>query len=178
MDYFVSGVLRERRLEANLSQEELAARAEIDVRTVRRIETNKGASTQTLKKVCNVLKIGFHEAETDKVLEEYQMINLPNVKSGRDLAHLWIHCAHLDYYSDPADQLEWWENQVVEDFINTILEMMEVFEMVEAAERLYFIEKMDEELNKLSKQGYYIYGSCNDTLTNDFKMTELVFTKV
>lgn len=41
MDKFVCDYLKKRRLEANLTQEQLAERANVDVRTVRRIENNE-----------------------------------------------------------------------------------------------------------------------------------------
>lgn len=178
MDYFISKMLRQRRLEANLSQEQLADRAEVDVRTIRRIEANKGGSPHSLKKVCNVLKIGFKEPEANEILSEYQEIHLPNVKSGRELAHLLRHYNHLDYYTEPESQLEHEEECLIEDFIETILELMYIFDFVATQERKLFIDQFDKELIKLAKQGIFIYGSCNDTLTDDFKMVELVFTKL
>ena len=41
MEKFVSDMLKQRRLEANLSQEQVAERVNADVRTVRRIENNE-----------------------------------------------------------------------------------------------------------------------------------------
>ncbi|WP_405027366.1 hypothetical protein [Lysinibacillus boronitolerans] len=55
---------------------------------------------------------------------------------------------------------------------------MELFDVVGTEDRQFFINKFDEELVALNKQGFYIYGSCNDTLINPFKYTELVFAKV
>ena len=100
------------------------------------------------------------------------------MKSGRDLAHLLIHCSHLEYHPDPTNQLEFEETLLIEEFMQTIMEMMEVFDFVEQEDRQFFIDKFDEEIKCLNKEGFYIYGSCNDTLVNPFKYTELVFVKI
>lgn len=178
MEKFISDMLKQRRLEANLSQEQLAERANVDVRTVRRIENNEVNRSPYLKNICKVLNISFREANPDEILSVHRSVNKPNVKTGRDLAHLLINCNHLEYYPDPADQLEIEETWIIEDFMQNIMEILEVFDLVETEDRLFFINKFDEELETLNKRGFYIYGSCNDTLVNPFKYTELVFAKV
>ena len=178
MEKFISDMLKQRRIEANLSQEQLAERANVDVRTVRRIENNEVKHSPYLKNICKVLNISFKEANPDEILSVHRSINKPNVKSGRDLAHLLFNCDHLEYYPDPADRLEFEGTWFIEEFMQTIMEMMEVFDVVDTEDRQFFINKFDEELVALNKQGFYIYGSCNDTLVNPFKYTELVFAKV
>lgn len=178
MEKFISYLLKQRRVEANLSQEQLAERANVDVRTVRRIENNEVKRSPYLKNICKVLNISFKEANPDEILSAHRVVNKPNVKSGRDLAHLLFNCNHLEYYPDPADQLEFEETWIIEEFMQTVMEMMEVFDVVDAEDRQFFINKFDEELGALNKQGFYIYGSCNDTLVYPFKYSELVFAKV
>lgn len=178
MEKFISDMLKQRRLEANLSQEQLAERAHVDVRTVRRIENNEVRHSPFLKHICQVLNISFTEANPDEILSEHRSINKPNVNTGRDLAHLLINCNHLEYNPDPADQLSEREAWIIEEFMLTIMEMMEVFDFVEQDDRQFFIDKFDEEIKSLNKVGFYIYGSCNDTLVNPFKYTELVFVKI
>ncbi|WP_339195936.1 helix-turn-helix transcriptional regulator [Solibacillus sp. FSL R5-0449] len=178
MEKFISDMLKQRRLEANLSQEQLAERAHVDVRTVRRIENNEVRHSPYLKHICQVLNISFTEANPDEILSEHRSINKPNVNTGRDLAHLLIHCNHLEYNPDPAGQLSEREVWIIEEFMQTIMEMMEVFDFVEQDDRQFLIDKFDEEIKSLNKVGFYIYGSCNDTLVNPFKYTELVFAKI
>lgn len=178
MQKFISDMLKQRRLEANLSQEQLAERAHVDVRTVRRIENNEVKHSPYLKHICEVLNISFTEANPDEILSEHLSINVPNVKSGRDLAHLLIHCSHLEYHPDPTNQLEFEETLLIEEFMQTIMEMMEVFDCVEQEDRQFFIDKFDDEIKLLNNEGFYIYGSCNDTLVNPIKYTELVFVKI
>lgn len=178
MEKFISDMLKQRRVEANLSQEQLAERAHVAVRTVRRIENNEVKHSPYLKNICKVLNISFIEANPDEILSVHRSVNKPNVKTGRDLAHLLINCNHLEYNPDPADLLNHEDTWVIEDFMQNIMEMMELFDDVETEDRQFFIDKFDEELGALNKQGFYIYGSCNDTLVNPFKYTELVFVKV
>ena len=178
MEKFVSDMLKQRRVEANLSQEQLAERANVDVRTVRRIENNEVKHSPYLKNICKVLNISFIEANPDEILSVHRSVNKPNVKSGRDLAHLLINCNHLEYYPDPADQLEFEETWIIEEFMHTVTEIMKAFDVVESEDRQYLINIMDKELEDLNNRGFYIYGSCNDTLLNSFKYTELVFAKL
>lgn len=169
MEKFISDMLKQRRLDVNLSQEQLAERANVDVRTVRRIENNEVKHSPYLKNICKVLNISFKEANPDELLSIHRSVNKPNVKSGIDLAHLLFNCNQLRYNPDPADQLEFEETWIIEDFMQTIMEMMEVFDLVEAEDKQFLINKYDEELEALNKQGFHIYGSCNDTLVNSFK---------
>ncbi|MEK5078002.1 helix-turn-helix transcriptional regulator [Solibacillus sp. FSL W7-1436] len=180
MEKFISDMLKQRRLEANLSQEQLAARlvGKVDARVIRRIENNEVKNSTYLKQICEVLNISFTEANPDEILSEHRSINKPNVNTGRDLAHLLIHCNHLEYNPNPADQLSEREAWIIEEFVQMIMEMMEVFNFVEQGERQFLIDKFDEEIKSLNKVGFYIYGSCNDTLVNPFKYTELVFVKI
>lgn len=175
---FICDYLKKRRIEANLTQEQLAEKVNVDVRTIRRIENNEVKHSPYLKNICEVLNISFKESNQDEILSVHCSVFKPNVKSGRDLAHLLYHCDFLEYNTDPADQLEFEEEIIIEEFMNKVMQMMLIFEAVGAEERSFLIEKFDEELEALNKYGLYIYGSCNDTLVNPVKITELVFAKI
>ena len=124
MEKFIGGMLKQRRVESNLSQEQLAERANVDVRTVRRIENSEVKHSPYLKNICKVLNISFKEVNPDEILSVHRSVNKPNVKSGRDLAHLLFNCNHLEYNPDPADQLEFEEAWIIEDFMQTVMEMI------------------------------------------------------
>ena len=178
MEKFVSDMLKQRRLEANLSQEQVAERVNADVRTVRRIENNEVKYSPFLKDICKVLNISFIDANPDEILSVHRSVNKPNVKSGIDLAHLLFNCNNLEYHPDPAHRLELEETWIIEEFMHYVTEIMKAFDVVGSEDRQYLINIMDKKLEDLNNQGFYIYGSCNDTLLNDFKYTELVFAKV
>ena len=178
MEKFICDMLKQRRLDANLSQEQLAEKANVDVRTVRRIENNEVKRSPYLKKICKLLNISFIESDTDEILSVHRSVIKPNVQSGRELAHLLFNCNHLEYYPDPTNLLKFEEILVIEEFMQTTMEMMMIFDVVDGEDRKFFIHTFDEELTALNELGFYIYGSCNDTLIDSFKYTELVFVKV
>ncbi|QGM30137.1 helix-turn-helix domain-containing protein [Bacillus sp. N3536] len=65
MEKFISDMLKQRRIETSLSQEQLAERANIDVRTVRRIENNEVKHSPYLKNICKILNISFKEGSPE-----------------------------------------------------------------------------------------------------------------
>ena len=177
MDKFIRDMVKQRRIDANLSQEQLAERANVSEKTISRIENGKGNST-LLPYIFKALNISFTEIEPDVILSEHRSIKNPNVKNGVDLAHLLIHCEHLDYYPDTACSLDDREEWIIEEFMKKIEAIMDVLGDVEFENRLTLINILDAEIQSLSMSGFYIYGSCNDTLVNPFKYTELVFAKI
>lgn len=178
MELFESKMLKQRRVEVGLSQEQVAELAKVDVRTVRRIENNEVKNSPFLKAICEVLNISFVETNPEEILSKHKRVMKPNVKTGFDLAHLLFGCSHLDYYPDSIAQLEFDDYIVIEEFISNISRLMDIFDCVEAETRQALVSELDEELASLNKYGLFIYGNCNDMLVTDFKYTELVFYKI
>lgn len=176
MDQFVCQILKRRREEVGLSQEKLAEKVKTDVRTIRRIENGEVKTSSYLEAICKELNIGFQQSNTEEILSQYRSFTKPNVKNGLDLAHLLFECNHLEYY--PEERLEFEDTILIEEFIEKCSEMMTVLEHVVAEDRRAIINELTEKLVELNEKGLFIYGSCNNLLLNDFKLTELVFVKI
>ena len=176
MDEFICKMLKHRREEIGMSQDLLAERVDTDVRTIRRIENGEVKKSGYLEAICKELNIGFHKSNPDEIISHYKSYTSPNVKNGLDLAHLLYECGHLEYY--PEEQLEFEDTIFIEEFIEKCFEMMHIIEHVEAEDRRAIIGCLTKELEKLNKEGLFIYGSCSDLLLNDFKVTELVFVRI
>lgn len=176
MEQFISQMLKRRREEIGMSQDLLAERVDTDVRTIRRIENGEVKRSSYLEAICKELNIGFQKSNPDEIISHYKSYTSPNVQNGLDLAHLLYECGHLEYYSE--EQLEFEDTIFIEQFIDKCFEVMHIIEHVEAEDRRAIISCLTKELEALNKEGLFIYGSCNDLLLNDFKVTELVFVKI
>lgn len=176
MDLFICKMLKNRREELGLSQDMLAERVGVESRTIRRIENNEVKQSVHIAAICRELNIGFRKSNVADIQSEYMSYTSPNVKTGLELAHLLYQSHHLVYY--PEDQLDFEGMLLIEDFINKCSEMVTILDHVNSEDRRTIIDCLTTELDNLNKEGLFIYGSCNDLLLNDFKMTELVFVRV
>jgi len=176
MDPFICNVLKRRREELGLSQDELAERIGVESRTIRRIENNEVKQTRYLEAICTELNMGFKKSSVADIESKYMAFTFPNVTNGLELAHLLYQSDYLDYYS--KDELDIEENLTVDRFVEKCSEMISIIDHLEVADRRTIVNCLTNEITTLNKTGLFIYGSCNDLLINDFKFTELVFIKM
>lgn len=174
MNINMGQLIRKRREELNITQEELAEEIDVDVRTIRRVEKNERAGKGTVKAIYEALNITIQKSGKDKIRTPQKAIRVPNIQSSHDLAHVLINAEHVEMTSHIHDDFEEW---LVDNFLEKCEEICGIWEEGAPKQNKVLLGILQNELDKLHKRSIWVSGSCTDSLVNEFKVASLTIFK-
>ncbi|MBT2693530.1 helix-turn-helix transcriptional regulator [Bacillus sp. ISL-55] len=148
------------------TQAELAERSKVSERTVRRLESSGTAESATLLSILDALETNL--SELDNIFSDDESIKkastekhtdvkfLHRIQSGRDLVRIISH-AHqygYDYHDCQTEE----QTEVVQVFLTTVADVLDIWNMVEISQRFDLENNLSKEIKQLEEHGLWVFG--------------------
>lgn len=158
----LSKEIKKMREERGWTQEKLADIADINVKTIQRIESGENASTSTLNCLANAFNVEVKDLKNKTTEKEGRAENdsndmkfLKRLTSGQAIVKVFsgVHAFAYDH-----DELNEEENELVSNFYQMINDYIDIWDCFEVGDKIKAEQTFQEILQELNEKNLWLFG--------------------